>query len=46
MRSDWDNLIKDFKNLVKEKTKKEFPQNVKDQVDWSNLCSFFILGKS
>ena len=30
--SDWDNLIGDFKNLVKEKTKKEFPQNVKDQL--------------
>ena len=29
---DWNNLIKDFKNLVKEKTKKEFPQNVKDQL--------------
>tara|TARA_Y100000590_G_scaffold66145_1_gene71568 strand:- start:1882 stop:4113 length:2232 start_codon:yes stop_codon:yes gene_type:complete len=29
---DWDNLIKDFKNLVREKTKKEFPQNVKDQL--------------
>ncbi len=30
--SDWDNLINDFKNLVKEKTKKEFPQNVKEQL--------------
>ena len=30
--SDWDNLIKDFKILVQEKTKKEFPQNVKDQL--------------
>jgi len=30
--NDWDNLIKDFKNLVKDKTKKEFPQNVKDQL--------------
>ena len=30
--SDWDNLIKDFKILVLEKTKKEFPQNVKDQL--------------
>ena len=30
--TDWDNLIKDFKNLVREKTKKEFPQNVKDQL--------------
>ena len=30
--NDWDNLIKDFKNLVREKTKKEFPQNVKEQL--------------
>tara|TARA_Y100000591_G_scaffold280185_1_gene259262 strand:- start:1876 stop:4533 length:2658 start_codon:yes stop_codon:yes gene_type:complete len=30
--ADWDNLIKDFKNVVKEKTKKEFPQNVKEQL--------------
>ncbi len=29
---DWDNLINDFKNLIKEKTKKEFPQNVNDQL--------------
>ncbi len=30
--NDWDGLIKDFKNLVKEKTRKEFPQSVKDQL--------------
>ncbi|MBD1157687.1 pyruvate, phosphate dikinase [Pelagibacterales bacterium SAG-MED17] len=30
--SDWEALIKDFKNIVKEKTKKEFPQNVKEQL--------------
>ena len=29
---DWSRLIKDFKNLVKEKTKKEFPQNVHEQL--------------
>ncbi len=29
---DWSGLIKDFKNLVKEKTKKEFPQNVHEQL--------------
>ncbi len=29
---DWDGLIKDFKNIVKEKTKKEFPQNVYNQL--------------
>ena len=30
--SDWDGLIKDFKNIIKEKTNKEFPQNVNDQL--------------
>ena len=30
---DWDALISDFKNVVKEKTKKEFPQNVYKQLD-------------
>ncbi len=31
-QDDWDILIKDFKNIVKEKTKKNFPQNVNDQL--------------
>ena len=30
--SDWDGLIKDFKNVVKDKTKKDFPQNVYQQL--------------
>jgi len=30
--TDWDGLIKDFKKLIKEKTKKEFPQNVNEQL--------------
>ena len=30
--NDWDGLIRDFKNVVKEKTKKEFPQDVKEQL--------------
>jgi len=30
--NDWDGLIKDFKNVVKDKTNKEFPQNVFDQL--------------
>ena len=30
--NDWDGLIKDFKDLVIEKTKKEFPQDVKQQL--------------
>jgi len=29
---DWDGLIRDFKNIIKEKTKKEFPQNVNEQL--------------
>ncbi|WP_440670951.1 pyruvate, phosphate dikinase [Candidatus Pelagibacter sp. HIMB1483] len=29
---DWDGLIKDFKKVVKEKTKKDFPQNVYQQL--------------
>ncbi|MDC2979903.1 pyruvate, phosphate dikinase [Candidatus Pelagibacter sp.] len=29
---DWDGLIKDFKNIVKEKTQKEFPQDVYQQL--------------
>ena len=30
--SDWDGLINDFKNLIKEKTKIEFPQDVNEQL--------------
>ena len=30
--NDWEGLIKDFKNLVKEKTKKDFPQDVNQQL--------------
>ncbi len=30
--NDWDGLIKDFKNIVKEKTKKHFPQNINEQL--------------
>ena len=29
---DWDGLIKDFKNIVKEKTNKDFPQDVFEQL--------------
>ncbi len=42
---DWDNLIKDFKNLVKEKTKKKFPQNVKDQLIGA-ICAVFLSWES
>ena len=31
--NDWDGLIKDFKNLIKEKTNKEFPQDVFEQLN-------------
>ncbi len=30
--NDWDGLIKDFKNTVKERTKKDFPQDVYNQL--------------
>ena len=30
--SDWDGLIKDFKKIIKEQTKKEFPQDVNKQL--------------
>ena len=30
--NDWDGLIQNFKDIVKEKTKKNFPQNVKEQL--------------
>ena len=43
--SDWDNLINDFKNLVKEKTKKEFPQNVFDQLIGA-ICAVFLSWES
>ena len=33
VESDWDGLINDFKNIVKQKTKKEFPQDVKEQLN-------------
>ena len=29
---DWDGLIKDFKNTVREKTNKDFPQDVNQQL--------------
>jgi pyruvate, orthophosphate dikinase len=30
--NDWEGLIQDFKKIIKEKTKKDFPQNVYDQL--------------
>ncbi len=43
--ADWNNLINDFKRLVKEKTKKEFPQNVKDQLIGA-ICAVFLSWES
>jgi len=31
--NDWDALIQDFKNVIKQKAKKDFPQNVFDQLN-------------
>ncbi len=43
--SDFDALIKDFKNIVKDKTKKEFPQNVFDQL-YGAISAVFISWES
>jgi pyruvate, orthophosphate dikinase len=39
--SDWDGLIKNFKNLINEKTKKSFPQNVNEQL-WGAISAVFL----
>ena len=38
---DWDGLILNFKNVIKEKTKKKFPQDVKDQL-WGAISAVFL----
>jgi len=38
---DWDGIIQNFKNIVKEKTKKNFPQNVYKQL-WSAITAVFL----
>ena len=43
--NDWDGLIKDFKDVVKEKTNKEFPQNVFDQL-FGAINSVFLSWES
>ncbi len=43
--NDWDGLIKDFKAIVKEKSKKEFPQNVRDQLIGA-ICAVFLSWES
>ena len=39
--SDWDGLIKNFKEVVKEKTKKSFPQNVNEQL-WGAIRAVLL----
>ena len=38
---DWDGLIQNFKDVVKEKTKKNFPQNVNEQL-WGSINAVFL----
>ncbi len=38
---DWDGLIKNFKDVVKEKTKKIFPQDVNEQL-WGAISAVFL----
>ena len=38
---DWDGLIVNFKDLVKEKTNKNFPQNVNEQL-WGAISAVFL----
>ena len=42
--NDWEGLINDFKKVVKDQTKKDFPQNVYDQL-LEQLVQYFYLGK-
>ena len=43
--TDWDALIQDFKNVVKQKTKKDFPQNVFEQLHGA-ISSVFLSWES
>ena len=38
---DWDGLIQDFKNIVKQKTKKNFTQNINEQL-WGAINAVFL----
>ena len=38
---DWDGLIQNFKDIVKEKRKKNFPQNVNEQL-WGAISAVFL----
>ena len=39
--SDWDGLIQNFKHLIKEKTKKNFPQDINEQL-WGAISAVFL----
>ncbi len=39
--SDWDGLIQNFKDIVKDKTKKSFPQNFNEQL-WGAISAVFL----
>jgi len=39
--NDWDGLIQNFKDIVKEKTKKNFPQDVNEQL-WGAISAVFL----
>ncbi len=39
--NDWDGLIKNFKEIIKNKTKKEFPQDVNEQL-WGAIMAVFL----
>ena len=43
--SDWDGLIQNFKDIVKEKTKKNFPQDVNEQL-WRAISAIFLFWNS
>jgi len=43
--NDWDALIQDFKNVIKNKTKKDFPQNVFDQL-YGAISAVFLSWES
>ncbi len=43
--NDWDGLIKDFKNVVREKTNKDFPQDVNQQLIGA-ITAVFLLWES
>jgi len=43
--NDWDGLIQNFKDIVQEKTKKKFPQDVNEQL-WGAISAVFLSWES